>query len=378
MKRLIRPLGFAVAGVVVTLAQSAAPVMISPELHPDRSITFRFRAPEAKKVVLSCEAVPRLQPMEKGADGVWSFHTGPVAPDIYVYSFLVDGQRVLDPRNPFIKYNLFNTENQVHVPGPADLPWEINDVPHGVIHRHHYRSAVIGEERDVWIYTPPGYDPAARRSYPVLYLLHGFSDVEDTWVTVGRANDILDNLIARGLAEPMLIVMPRGYGNRAVIANGWDRSSSWVEISQDSIARYGESLAREIIPLVEQNYRVVPDAEHRAVAGLSMGGAQALTFGLNAPERFAWVAAFSSGLSGPSFDERFPHVTSDLNARLRLLWLGCGTDDGLITINRDLVAWLKAKKVRATWVETPGKHSFMVWRRYLADVLPLLFKPEGK
>ena len=147
--------------------------------------------------------------------------TAPIEPDFYVYSFTVDGQRVLDPANPEIKYNIFSTENQLHIPGPKTLPWEINDVPHGVIHRHHYRSTIVGEERVVWVYTPPGYDSTATQKLPVLYLLHGFSDSEDTWVSVGRANVILDNLIARGEAKPMLVVMPRGYGNREVLSRGW-------------------------------------------------------------------------------------------------------------------------------------------------------------
>ncbi|PTX91422.1 esterase [Opitutus sp. ER46] len=355
-----------------TMSSLPADVITSPVINADRSITFRHVAPNAKEVMLRCEALPAAQPLTRDAEGTWTLTTPPVAPDIYVYSLMVDGQRVLDPLNPFIKYNLFGTENQVEVPG--DNAWTIREVPHGVLHRHHYRSAVIGEERDVWVYTPPGYDAAASRTYPVLYLLHGYSDAEDAWVTVGRANIIVDNLIARGAAQPMLIVMPRGYGNRDVVAGGWNtvRSAAGRDIWMESNQKYGESLVREIIPLVERSYRVKTDRESRAIAGLSMGGTQSLLFGLGAPQRFAWVGAFSAGGMPTDFEARFPDADEKLD--MRLLWMACGTEDGLIVPNRTFVAWLKERKVKHTWVETPGKHSFRVWRPYLADFLPQLFQ----
>jgi enterochelin esterase family protein len=362
---------------VGTLATSAfAQPLVSPEVRANRAITFRYSAPAAKEVVLFCETLARPQPMQRDQQGVWSYMTDPVAPDVYVYSFVVDGQRVLDPANPVIKYNLFATENQVQVPGPKTLSWEINDVPHGVMHRHHYRSTIIGDERDVWVYTPPGYDAAATQKLPVLYLLHGFSDVEDTWVATGRANVILDNLIARGEAKPMLVVMPRGYGNREVIASGWAlfRTPTWTKIWEDSNAKFGDSLRNEIIPLIEQNYRVSTDRNARAIAGLSMGGTQSLLIGLDSPESFAWIAAFSAGGMPENLDKRLSGVTDKLNKDIRLLWIGCGSEDGLITANQKLSAWLKARGVVHTWEETPGRQNFLVWRRYLAHVAPMLFQ----
>jgi len=359
------------------LATSAfAQPLVSPEVHPNRAVTFRFNAPTAKEVLLFCETLARPQPMRQDQQGVWSYMTDPVAPDIYVYSFVVDGQRVLDPANPLIKYNLFATENQVYVPGPKTLSWEVNDVPHGVLHRHHYRSTIIGEERDVWVYTPPGYDAAATQKLPVLYLLHGFSDGEDAWVSAGRANVIIDNLIARGEAKPMLVVMPRGYGNREVTAGGWEklRTPFGVKALADSNAKFGESLRNEIIPLVEQNYHVSSDRNARAIAGLSMGGTQSLLIGLDSPESFAWIAAFSAGGMPDNFDQRLSGVTDKLNKDLRLLWIGCGSEDGLITNNQKFSAWLKARGVVHTWEETPGRHNFLVWRRYLAHVVPMLFQ----
>jgi len=363
---------------VVLMLAAATPVLaqplVSPEVHPDGRVTFRLRAPDAKEVVLRCEGT-KAGPMQKGEGGVWSLTTEPLEPDIYAYSFVVDGLKVIDPANPLLKYNLLNTDSQVHVPGPATLPWEINDVPHGVVHRHLYRSAILGDDRPFLVYTPPSYDPAAKEPYPVLYLLHGFSDAEDAWVSVGRANIILDNLIAQGKAKPMLVVMPLGYGNKEVIKGGW-ASVRNTGVWQDSIQKFREVLLQEIIPQVEKTYRVAPDREARAIAGLSMGGTQSLFIGLNAPDRFVWIGAFSSGGLDANFEKAYPSMNETLNAQLRLLWIACGRQDGLIGLNRKLVEWLKAKGVQCTWTETPGGHSFTLWRRYLADLAPLLF--QGK
>lgn len=361
--------------LMVALAVPAvAQPLVSPEVHSDSRITFRLRAPNAKEVTIRLETVGS-KPMQKDERGVWSFTTEPMPPDIYSYAFIVDGLQTTDPANPLLKYNLLNTENQVHVPGPATLPWEINDVPHGVLHRHLYRSTILGDDRPFLVYTPPGYDPAARQTYPVLYLLHGYSDAEDAWTSVGRANVILDNLIAWGGAKPMLIVMPLGYGNRQVIAGGWAGLRN-TEIWKDSVAKFRDVLLTEIIPQVEKAYRVSTDHESRAIAGLSMGGTESLFIGLNAPDRFAWIGAFSSGGLDENFDRAYPAVNESTNAQLHLLWIACGQQDGLIGQNKKLVAWLKTKGVKLTWVETPGGHSFLVWRRYLAELTPLLFQDK--
>jgi enterochelin esterase-like enzyme len=306
---------------------------------------------------------------------VWSITTDPLKPDIYAYAFVVDGQQTIDSSNPLLKYNLLNTESQVHVPGPATLPWEINNVPHGVIHRHLYRSAIVGDERPFLVYTPPGYDPAAQ--YPVLYLLHGYSDAEDAWASVGRANIILDNLIAQGQAKPMLIVMPLGYGNKDVIAHGWAGLRN-TGVWQDSIEKFRGVLLKEVIPQVEKTYHVSMDRSARAIAGLSMGGTQSLFIGLNALDRFAWIGAFSSGGLDANFEKAYPAVNEGANAQLRLLWIACGQQDGLIGLNQKLVDWFKSKGVKLTWVPTSGTHSFTVWRRYLAELTPLLFQDKPR
>jgi enterochelin esterase-like enzyme len=363
--------------LLVATASAYAQPLVSPEVHSDRRVTLRFKAADAREVKVRFETVG-TRPMQKDEQGVWSFTTDPLEPDFYVYSFVADGVQMIDPGNPLLKYNLLNTESQVHVPGPATLAWEINDVPHGVVHRHFYRSAIVGDDRPFLVYTPPGYDSAATQTYPVLYLLHGYSDAEDAWITVGRANIILDNLIARGQAKPMLIVMPLGYGNKEVIANGWGGVRK-PGVLQDSMEKFRDSLLKEVIPHVEKAYRVNTDPNARAIAGLSMGGTQSLFIGLNAPDRFTWIGAFSSGGLDPNFAARYPSVNESLNSRLHLLWLGCGRQDGLFGTNQKLVEWLKSGGVKLTWVETPGAHSFMLWRRYLADFLPLLFqdKPQS-
>ncbi len=366
MKSLPMMLLMTVVGTV-----SAQP-LVSPEVHSDGRVTFRLKAPNAENVVLHCEGT-KGGSMQKGKGDVWSITTEPMQPDIYAYSFTVDGLKVIDPANPLLKYNLLNTDSQVHVPGPATLAWEINDVPHGVVHRHLYRSAILGDDRPFMVYTPPGYDPAAKQTYPVLYLLHGYSDAEDAWTSVGRANVILDNLIARGQAKPMLIVMPLGYGNKEVIAGGWAGLRN-AGVWQDSVAKFRDILLTEIIPQVEKAYRVNADPDSRAIAGLSMGGTQSFFIGLNAPDQFGWIGAFSSGGLNADFDKAYPAVNESINAKLHLLWIGCGQQDGLIGLNRKVVEWLKSKGVKLTWVETPGAHSFTLWRRYLAEFTPLLFQ----
>ena len=354
-------------------AQAPQP-LVSPQVHPDRRVTFRFRAPTAREVVLAREGAPR-EAMQKDEQGVWSLTTPPLEPDLYGYSFVADGVGLIDPLNPLMKPNLLNTQSMVHVPGPASLPWEVNPVPHGTLHRHFYRSAIVGDERDFHVYTPPGYDPQARKAYPVLYLLHGFSDDASGWTAVGRAHVILDNLIAQGRAKPMLVVMPLGYGAPEVVSRSGPLRDP--NLWQRNVDKFGETLLTEVIPQVEKSYRVSRDRRSRAIAGLSMGGTESLTVGLNAPDRFAWIGAFSSGGLREDFDAAFPALSADANRQLRLLWISCGTEDRLIDINRRLRGWLKSKGVRHTEVETPGGHTWTVWRRNLAEFVPLLFQEKA-
>ena len=357
----------------------AAPVT-SPEVLADHRVTFRLRAPNVKEVGVQIDGASKPLAMQKDAEGIWSATTEPLAPDYYGYVFLVDGAAVLDPSNSIAKPNFLYRANEVHVPpssgssGDSSAPaWEIADVPHGVIHHHFYRSKVVGDERGYFVYTPPGYNPRGKQTYPVLYLLHGYSDDASAWTAVGRANVILDNLIARGKAKPMLIVMPLGYGAPEILlpGSGGPRDPG---IGQRNFDRFREALLTEVIPRVEAEYLVRKDRDSRAIAGLSMGGAESLVTGLNTLNEFAWIGAFSSGGITQDFAKEFPGLDASANEQLRLLWIACGIDDHLIEINRALRAWLASKNIRHVDIETPGAHTWLVWRRNLAEFTPLLFR----
>ena len=349
---------------------SPPPPLESPEVLADARVTFRLRSPGAKQVSLALEGADPAA-MQKDVEGVWSLTTSPLEPDYYGYSFVIDGVTSMDPSNHAVKPNFLYRASEVHVPGKA-LPWDVADVPRGRLHRHFYRSAVVGDQRDFYVYTPPGYEAATSR-YPVLYLLHGFSDDASGWTAVGRAHVILDNLIAQGKAKPMLVVMPLGYGAPEILTLGIGNPRS-AEARERNVSKLREALFTEMMPEIERVYRVAPGREARAIVGLSMGGGQSLQIGLANLDRFAWVGAFSSAVP-EAYDTVFSSLDEKTNARLRLLWIGVGSGDFLIAVNRKFHGWLDERKVRHTWVETPGgRHTWMVWRRYLAELAPLLFR----
>jgi enterochelin esterase-like enzyme len=358
---------------LLTLAQRPAPI-VSPEVARDGHVTFRFLAPNAVKVQVSIEGQTTPVAMTKDDHGVWSVTVGPMEPDIYGYSIISDGVPLIDPNNQRMKPNLLFTQSAVEVPGPPSTLWQVNDIPHGEIHHHFFHSKIAGDDRDFYVYTPPDYDPRSKQAYPVLYLLHGYSDAANGWTAVGRANVILDNLIHEGKVKPMIVVMPLGYGDMEIIRRGW---SSWrdKDLAWRNFTRFTDILLDEVMPRVNDSYRVKKDRQSTAIAGLSMGGAESLLTGLNHPDKFAWVGAFSSGgIDNRDFAAEFPGVNADANKQLRLLWIACGTDDGLIKINREFKSWLTDKGVKLTDIETPGIHDWLVWRRNLVNFTPLLFR----
>jgi enterochelin esterase-like enzyme len=364
---------FATALLPVFAQQTPAPLK-SPEVLPDGKVTFRYRAPNAKEVLLNRSGGTKMA-MTRDEQGVWMVTTDPLSPDFYSYSFTVDGVRNMDPSNPGLIPNILDPSNVVHVPGPAAVEWEIADVPRGEVHHHFYRSGIIGDNRDFFVYTPPGYDGTAKKTYPVLYLLHGFSDDASGWTSVGHANVILDNLIAQGKAKPMLVVMPLGYGAPEILQR--DRSAPRdPNLTQRNMTKFRDALFAEVIPQVEKRYRAAIDRNSRAITGLSMGGGESLFTGLNAIDRFAWIGSFSAGGGDNDFEARYPSLDAKVNQQLKLLWVACGTEDNLITNNRKFLAWLDTKQVRYTKVETPGAHTWMVWRRNLATFAPLLFQDK--
>ena len=362
--------------VLISLAAFAQtptpPAITSPDVQADGKVTFRFFDPGAKEVKLNFEANQQPLDMTRDETGIWSLTLGPVDPDIYGYDFVADGVHLMDPNNPSIKPNLINPQNLVHISGATPQLWEVADVPHGVVHHHFYKSKVVGDQRDFYVYTPPGFDPKAKAKYPVFYLLHGYSDRADGWTAVGMANVILDNLIAQGKVKPMIVVMPLGYGYPEILK----MKSKGLQNPEDrklNYDRFRESLLTEVIPFVENTYPVSAKREDRAVAGLSMGGAESLLTGLNNIDKFAYVGAYSAGSVGPDYDANFPGLDSKKAAQLGTLWIACGTEDHLIGDNRKLKSWLKSQNIAFTDIETPGAHTWMVWRRNLAAFTPLLF-----
>jgi enterochelin esterase family protein len=355
-----------------TRAQAPAMPLVSPEVGIDHRVTFRFRMANAQQVALSLEGAKPL-PMQKDDQGIWTATTEPLEPDFYGYTFLTDGVAIIDPSNPSMKPNLLSTSSQVRVPGPASLPWELNDVPHGVVHHHFYPSGVVGDCRDFYVYTPPGYDPRGSQKYPVLYLLHGFSDDASGWTAVGRANVILDNLIAQGKAKPMIVVMPLGYGAPEIVARGFGAFRD-TELRDRNFSKFAVALLTEVLPRVEASYLVIPDRKSRAIAGLSMGGSESLLTGLNHLNQFAYIGAFSSGGIPEDFDKDFSSLDAQTTKDLKVLWIACGTEDGLIEVNRKLRTWLTSKGIQHVDIETPGAHTWMVWRRNLANFSALLFQ----
>ncbi|MGV3616778.1 MAG: alpha/beta hydrolase-fold protein [Fimbriimonas sp.] len=340
----------------------------SPEVHPDRRATFRFFAPNAKKVSLERDWGPRVD-MTMDAKGVWSFTSEGLPPDIYTYSFVVDGVQLGDPGNPWLKPSVTGgVESLVRVPGTKALPWEERDGRHGAVHRHRYDSAAVGEAREFLVYTPPGYNPKV--AYPVLFLLHGVMESEGAWTAAGRAHVILDNLIADRKAKPMIVVMPFGYGMANVPDRVGDIFSGRRDNQRDMDA-VGKTIFEEITPEVERLYRTARGPKNRAIAGLSMGGAQALYLGLKEPHRFGAVGSFSGAfiMYGAKLDAWFPNPKT--NAKI---WIACGKEDFLINPNRQMRTWLTGKSVPFEWTETPGTHTWQVWRRNLAEFAPRLFR----
>jgi enterochelin esterase-like enzyme len=349
--------------------QTAPLTYLSPEIHPDDTVTLRLRAPNAQKVDLVLEGA--VTPMQQDAEGLWTATTPVLAPEIYGYRFVVDGTPILDPRNTDVRDNLLSQWSNVTVPGAPPEPWELQSIPHGIVEHHFYTSQVVlgllNNQSDYYVYLPPGYNAKDRRSYPVLYLLHGYSDAADGWSIVGKANFILDTLINSGKAKPMIVVMTLGYGNMAVLKPG--RTPA---LSAESVDLFQKALLTEVIPQIETYYHASQKREDRAIAGLSMGGHESLFIGLSHPELFAWVGTFSAGLNANNIP-LLPSTTPQ-KANLRLLWMACGVDDALLKSNQTVIATLKAEGLPVTAIETPGHHQWPVWRDNLIHFAPLLFQ----
>jgi enterochelin esterase-like enzyme len=356
------------------VAQAPAPdTLVSPEVHPDRRVTFRVRAPKASEVTFTGDWMPTdgREAMKKDAEGVWSVTLGPLPPSIYLYTFSLDGVTIADPVNPRVKLRSRTSASLVEVPAEPAALWQTRDVPHGKVEINWQRSAVLnGETRSIWIYTPPGYTQETKRRYPVLYLFHGSNDVAAGWTLAGCANLILDNLLAEKKAVPMIVVMP--YGHAVPFGAPRDQQAR-------NTALFEEYLLKDVVPLVESNYRTAPGREKRAIAGLSMGGGQALTIGFSHLDLFSAIGAFSSAVQ-TDFETKFASALSDekaTNAKLKLLWIGCGRQDFIWERSKKLAELLTARHIEHTFRATEGAHTYTVWRQYLGEFAPLLFQASG-
>ena len=352
------------------------PAVLSPEVLPDRRIAFRILAPQAQNVRLNAGDIPNLGPaaqLKKGENNVWETIVGPIDPGAYRYSFNVDGVTVIDPRNPSISESNTNVWSLVYVPG-SDL-MDTKDVPRGAVAAVTYYSTALKRFRRMHVYTPPGYD-LGKGKYPIFYLLHGAGDCDEAWTSVGRAGFILDNLIAAKKIKPMVVVMPAGHTS----ATGGGRGAAPVAPAVGGapaqppvLDEFAQDFLTDIMPYAETHYRVLADRADRAIAGLSMGGSESLLTGLNNIDKFAYVGAFSAGGLFDDYPPAFPALDAKQAAQLRTLWIACGTSDRLIDDNRKFKTWLKSKDIAFTDIETPGAHTWMVWRRNLINFTPLLF-----
>ncbi len=352
----------------------------SPEVGGDRRVTFRIQAPNADSVKLSSSDIPGSMfgtHMSRNDKGVWELTTDQLAPGAYRYNFNVDGVPVIDPRNTAISEANEHVWSLVAVPGNAMM--DTLDVPHGAVAEVTYHSEPLERFRRMHVYTPPGYE-TSNRNYPVFYLLHGAFDSDDAWPTVGRAGFILDNLIAEGKAEPMIVVMPDGH--TGPFSFGSDLPM------QDFINDFEKSIK----PYIEDSYRVLANRENRAMAGLSMGGAHTLHIAIPNLEEYAYIGVFSSGVfelsngpgdneqdegeSEPAYLKQNREVLTDdeLKEGLELFWFATGKDDFLVETSRKTVKLFKDYGFDVVYEETEGAHTWLNWRDYLIEFTPKLFK----
>jgi enterochelin esterase-like enzyme len=374
----------------------------SPEILPDKRVTLRLNAPKASEVILNGDWPDgRNIAMTKDDQGMWSVTVGPLTPELWGYTYSVDGVRILDPRNSNTKRDGARYDNILLISGPESELYELKTVPHGSISIVWYPSPVLKTTRRMYVYTPPGYDQG-KGKYPVLYLLHGGGGDEDAWTTLGRTNMILDNLIAEGKARPMIVVMPNGNANQ-IVSQGYAygvppappvRPAPPAAPAPGAAAAPGptapgaprapapqvyegsfpQSLVKDIVPYIEKHYRVIANKDNRAIAGLSMGGGHVLSATNNNPGMFGYIGVFSAG-AGRTADTLEKQLDAVKKGGVKLYWIGAGATDmarpGAVSLS-DLVK--KVGFANNVYRETPGGHTWFNWRIYLGEFAPLLFK----
>jgi enterochelin esterase-like enzyme len=381
-------------------ARPAAPRLLSPEIHPDRTVTFRFFAPKSQEVTLngSWDGGSDIK-MTKDAQGVWSVTIGPMAPQLWGYWFLADGVKALDPNNGETQRDGNRYDNLLMVSGPESALWDFKDVPHGTVEQVWFASPTLKQaRRRMYVYLPPDYKTTTVK-YPVLYLLHGGGGDEDAWTTMGRATIILDNLLAAGKMKPMIVVMPNGNATQTVsqgygygptpapqqvvapapppiqaAAQAAGQPARPPQPPQPYEGSYPHSLVKDVIPFVEKSYRVLADKDHRAIAGLSMGGGHTFTATNNNPGVFGWIAIFSSGPRGGIDAATRAQLEAVKAGGVHFYWTGAGTTDTARERMVDVHKTVKDMGFKTTYKEIPGRHYWFLWRDFLGDYAQILFK----
>jgi enterochelin esterase-like enzyme len=341
----------------------------SPAIAPDRQVTFSLQAPGASEVSLTGEFMKGSKPLQKNGQGLWTLTIGPIEPEIYYYNFTIDGVRTIDPGNPNVKTGSTpgTISSILEISGDHPAFYDAQPVPHGEIHTHWYESKSLKSIRRLTVYSPPGYDHNTSTRYPVLYLFHGANADETAWTRLGHVNLIVDNLLASGKSKPFLIVMPFGYG----IPPGTPSTAPG-----GNTAAFSRDLLEDVIPFIDSRYRSYTDRDHRAIAGLSMGGGEALGIGLNHLELFSYVGGFSAGIRTAEFQQSYGKFIADppaANQKLHLLWIGCGSDDSLFPASESLSKMLDDAKIKHVFHKSDGAHTWINWRHYLNEFAPLLF-----
>jgi len=369
--------------------RGAADTLVSPEVHPDRTVTFRVRAPQASTVTLTGDwlATPASAtggplPMTKDASGVWSVTSAPLEATVHLYFFTLDGLAIADPINPRIKLRTRTSASLVEVPGTPVPVWQFRDVPHGSVDWNWQHSTAYNDTHEFLVYLPPGYGKGNAR-YPVLYLVHGAGDTAMGWTTAGNANMILDSLIAEKRATPMIVVMPFNGSNAppappAPAPDAGTRATTAGRGGAAATPPFEDYLIKELMPFVDANYRTAPGRQNRAMAGLSAGGAATYNIGLKHTELFSAFGLFSAaGTTGTDFATKYPQLAADAkatNAKITAFWIGCGVEDPLDQAAKTLDAELTKLQITHVYKDREGGHVWPVWRWALSEFAPLLFK----
>jgi enterochelin esterase-like enzyme len=345
-----------------------------PKIHSDLRVTFRVNAPSAAKVAVAARASDSGMngntpyEMKKNAEGTWETTTDPVRPGFHYYELIIDGHKTTDPSSETF-FGWAQQTSGLEVPDPGLNFYHFKNVPHGEVRIRPYLSKTTGEDRQAYVYTPPGYDKNTAKRYPVLYLQHGSGENQTSWSKQGKANLILDNLIAEGKALPMIVVMEQGYAWKPGEAAAGRRGNE----------SFGEVVIRDLIPMIDSTYRTIANRKHRAIAGLSMGAGQALSIGLANLDQFASIGSLSGGSRNFDAKTSYGGVFANpklVNDKLDLLWIGCGTEDRLYAGAKSFHSALSSAGIEHVWMEGPGSHEWQVWRKHLHDLAPRLFRTK--